>query len=321
MSTTEAETKVRLPGWCAGEIVAGEDGEPVLPGTGAWLQARRYGIGASEAAAACGLSRWMSPHDLYYRKRSDTQEEPTERMEIGARLEGVILDIYAERTGRMLYRPVPLLRSREHEFVIATPDALADEPLCVEAKTTSPWRRAAELGLEGTDEVPTEWLLQAQQQCYVTGAQAVEFAVLVERKLHTYRVERDDELIEQMVEAERKLWERIQNGDPPPVDPSHPGAIESLRSLYRRINQETVELPQEAVAWIEERIRLKEELNALQRQYDQLTAKLMAAMGEAAVGVTPDGKYRLKRYEVKPSKVSYERKGYVALRVSEVKGI
>jgi predicted phage-related endonuclease len=38
---------------------------PVIQRTPAWVAARREGIGASEAAAAVGLSRWQSPVSLW----------------------------------------------------------------------------------------------------------------------------------------------------------------------------------------------------------------------------------------------------------------
>ena len=40
-----------------------------------WLALRRKGIGGSDCAAACGLSRWKSPLQLYVEKTSGVKME------------------------------------------------------------------------------------------------------------------------------------------------------------------------------------------------------------------------------------------------------
>ena len=65
-----------------------------------WLALRRKGIGGSDCAAACGLSRWKSPLQLFVEKTSAVKaEEDNERMEWGRRLEPLIRSTFAEKSG------------------------------------------------------------------------------------------------------------------------------------------------------------------------------------------------------------------------------
>ena len=49
----------------------------------AWAKARRRGIGGSEIAAVCGLSRWRSPLEVWLRKL-DLEEPPRNETEFDA---------------------------------------------------------------------------------------------------------------------------------------------------------------------------------------------------------------------------------------------
>lgn len=133
-----------------------DDGNPIVANTLEWARRRRTGVGASDAAPILGLSRYSSPRDVWLSKVSDTiSREQTEAMEMGHRLEPVIIDIVRDRHGardeeRHRYlgeveRVGQLFRSTAHPHLLASFDALIHEPdgtvAPMNAKNVSPFTR------------------------------------------------------------------------------------------------------------------------------------------------------------------------------------
>ena len=73
-----------------------------------WLSWRRRGIGGSDAAAVMGLSPFCTKRDLYYDKRDiqpvmDEEEDNWVAKEVGHRLEELVAEIFARKTGFKVY--------------------------------------------------------------------------------------------------------------------------------------------------------------------------------------------------------------------------
>lgn len=61
-----------------------------------WLLHRRNGIGGSDLAAICGISKWRTPMHVYLEKLGETPEEQMgEAAEWGTRLEPLVADKFA----------------------------------------------------------------------------------------------------------------------------------------------------------------------------------------------------------------------------------
>jgi len=320
------------------------------PDTPEWHAARRTGIGASEAAAAVGLSRWSTAFELYHRKRGNTAPvEENDAMRMGKRLEPIVVDEFREHEDvpeeHVLY-PVPMFRSGSHEFVLATPDALLlDEAaatsrnpsvrwhafelgLCLasaellECKTTG-WRSAEGLGEDGSDFVPFDWLCQAQQQMFVMGLERCHFAVLVDgRTYRQFQVARDEELVERIVEAEADLWRRIEEGDEPEPDWKHPKTAALIAHLHGLAGESVTLTAAAGIAWeqYEELGRkIKEFTKPLEAERDELKARVLHEMGAAAVGLLPGGDRQINRSQQEEKEIAYTRKAFVNVRASKVR--
>ena len=133
-----------------------------------WHELRGTGIGASEIAAVLGESKWASPLTVYLEKIGEMEpEEQTEPMLWGLKLERIICDELASRADVAITARSPgLLRSTEHTWALASPDAMTydDEP--VEAKNLA-WGYRED---EWEEALPAQYYLQCQQQMLVTGA-------------------------------------------------------------------------------------------------------------------------------------------------------
>ena len=295
--------------------VAGEANSPE------WYEARSTGIGASEAAAACGVSQWSTPLEIYHRKRGELPEkEQTDAMRLGHLLEPVIQKEWW-RVNEQYYDgmdvDVGMWRSVECPYIMATPDAMlinaSGQRECLETKSMN-WRMAKELDEDATS-LPLEWKLQGQQQCFVMGVGVVIFAVLVDgRTLKQFEVHRDDGMIDILKAKELELWERIQNGDPPDLDESHRSSLALVKSLNKSVEVgKTVELTTDASAAMEAYVELGKQITALQKERDAMQAKFLAEMGEAELAIAGDRV--VTRSWVKPKDISYTRDGYYSARV------
>ncbi len=287
-----------------------------LSGTPEWYAARKTGIGASEAAAACGMSEWATALDIYLRKRQLVDEQAdNQRMRMGRRLEPIIIDEYEDRSGLSVVRPCGLMRHPEHPHIFATPDGdIPQVDKGLECKATN-FRQAARLGDEGTDSILDEWLLQSQQGMAVTGRKIWDVAVLVDGfDLKVFTVERNESLIACIIAAETELWQRIQNGDPPEPDWTHARTPELIRELHGVSEGLLVALSVDAARDWELQARISERLKKWERLRDGLKARALHAMGEAEVAVLPDGLRRLKRFTVERAEHIVKASRFVSIR-------
>lgn len=280
-------------------------------------------FGASEAAAACNVSNYDTPLSLYLEKRGEYQREFTpeqqERIDFGHAFETPVADYYDKVTGYCTERNLPLYLSPDHSFFAATPDAIANKkqkgntllPIdrsywrCVEVKTTN-WRMIdssgndeSKFGDPGTDQVPVEYLMQAQQQMGVLGLSVCDIPVLADAKISIYTINRNDEIITQIISAERELEERIINGDPPEPSYEHAGTLKLLQQMYGFDVGEVVELDRDLAALWRINQRHAEKIKDLKKIQDEIKARILHAMGSAEIGRFEGEEFELKRTVVK----------------------
>ncbi len=257
-----------------------------------WLAERRQGIGGSDAAAICGQDRWRSPFEVFLEKSGAPmpEDEDSEPAEWGRRLEPVVRDAVAERTG-LTIRPVPwLLAHPVHDWMRANVDGFAHCPErgdgVYEGKTASHW-----VGDQwGYDLVPDAYLIQGLHYLGVSGLDYVCFGVLIAgQRLEIRWVERDDEAIAHLIQVEAAFMDRIRDGRPPEPDGSmactdllahlwdvRPGSIETFeRDAVSHL------LAERAEAAAAESVAAESKAAAENR--------LKAMLGDAERAIDPDG--------------------------------
>lgn len=284
-------------------------------GTDEWYAARSTGIGASEAAAACGRSQYETPLHVYARKVGELAEtRDTEAMYWGRVLEPLVLTRFVEQAGLVVSQaPSPMFRSESNLFQLATPDAILADGTLVEIKTTN-WRRAKQIGDEGSDAIPDEWLMQCQQQMAVVGAELVHVAVLIDgRNLWTGKVERNDTLIGRMTEIEGDLWGRVEARKPPEPQWEHGATNDLVRSMYGVREGKVIDLAEDVAGIWRLQKDLGASIKAMEKERESLRSRVLVAMGDAAVGCAPDGT-ELVRIKVAGCSVAYDREPYVMLK-------
>ena len=201
-----------------------------------WLEYRRTGIGGSDAAVVCGISRYKSPVELWMEKTGQLPSQETgEAAYWGNLLESLVREEFTKRTGISVTKPSALYQSEEHPFMLANVDGLCEDPVhgpCIfEAKTASAYKTG-----EWEDAIPDEYMIQIQHYMAVTGYQGAYIAVLIGGNAFRWKfVERDEELIAMLISLEEDFWRHVQNGTPPALDGSNASAtaFPSLKSPCR----------------------------------------------------------------------------------------
>lgn len=272
-----------------------------------WLRERRTGIGGSDAAAVIGVNPWKSRMELWAEKTGLVDQpdlSDNEAIEFGLKLEGIVLDTLAERTGRQVERwpQHQVVRHPEHEWMLCTPDAFQEDPKrgrgIVQAKTTSAFQRRAWDG----DEPPLHYHVQIQHEMEVTGCTWGTLCCLIGgQRFAWFDVERNDTFIDRLIEQERRFWELVQSETPPQPDGTASCAA-VLAKLYPEETGESIALPPEAADWDARWLEIQDEIKRLNDEKTELKNKLKAAIGNASIGALSDGTVWIYR--------TVERRGY-----------
>ncbi len=182
---------------------------------------RRSGLGGSDIAAICGLNQYKTPLDVYMDKIGEGKEvETNEAIDMGNRLEPVVADIYAERTGFTL-REEPTIFHPSMPYMLANVDRIIVEDNAVlEIKTTNS-RNEGLWGEEGTDQIPMAYLLQCAHYALITDAPYVDIAVLIGGlKFKIYKYNRNAELEYKIIQKASQFWNNnvVKRIPPEPIN-------------------------------------------------------------------------------------------------------
>lgn len=289
--------------WTAAEVIA----DTRELSRAEWLQLRRTGIGGSDAAVVCGLSRWSSRLELWLDKTGVTDpaaaDGGSEPMRWGQLLEPVVRDEVAERLGIPI-RPAPyMLRSYEHPFALVNLDGLAHTghdlgPAVYEGKIASEYVR----GDWDDDEVPVGYVLQCQHALAVTGLSRVVIGVLIGgNRLEIRELERDDELIAQLLDLEREFWTLVETRQAPAPDGSRactrfvsdlydarPGLVVTVDEVG--LGDDLLDNQAAVEALIGQRAAALADVKAAEARADEYSNRLRVAMGEATELVDRSGR-------------------------------
>jgi putative phage-type endonuclease len=243
-----------------------------------WLQARRAGIGGSDVAPILGLSRWKTPLDVYLDKIGQAPEQPeSEPMIWGTLLEPVILGEFHRRFGHEVQKPVGILKDTDRPWMLASLDGWAPElEAIIEVKTA---RTADGWGDDGSGEIPAYYQTQVAHYMAVTGARLAFVPVLIgAADFRTYRVERDERFIDDLVEAERAFWhDHVLAGVPPePINAS------DAARLWLRDTGETIDVPAELADDVEELRALKAQAKEIEERVGSIEDRLKIAFRDAS---------------------------------------
>lgn len=244
-----------------------------------WLRYRKNGIGGSDAGAVCGLNPYRTAIQVYYDKTSGEIEElDNEAMRQGRELEEYVARRFCEASGKKVRRANAMFYDEKNPFMLADVDRMiVGENAGLECKTASPYM--AEQWKDGS--IPVSYQIQCYHYMAVCRADAWYIAVLIYgREFKYYRIERDDEVIENLIRIEKEFW----NGNViPRVMPDPDGsktADLAIAERFKDAQSNTILL-----SGFDERLRRRQELltvmEHMEKEKRQIDQELKLYLGNA----------------------------------------
>lgn len=269
-----------------------------------WLEVRKQGIGSSDAAAACGIHPYLSMLELWMIKTGrlhshlDDDIDGYSPLYWGNTLEPMVAKYYQQHTGNKVRRVNAILQhpDSDNHFMLANLDYAItgnDEVQILECKTAG--EHGAKLWKHG---VPLYVTCQVQHQLAVTGKQAAHICVLLcghEAKI--YKVERDERLIESIIEHERLFWQYVETDTPPTPDHSR-SAARALKLLYPTPEPSSkVDLREDdgANKLFEQLLSYRDYMQELEQRHDQVKHQLQTLIADNEIAVFEKGAISWKR--------------------------
>ena len=269
-----------------------------------WLAVRKQGIGSSDAAAACGIHPYLSMLELWMIKTGRMESSIDQSIEgysplyWGNTLEPMVAKYYQEHTGNKVRRVNAILQHPDPDkaFMLANLDYAitgSDEVQILECKTAG--EHGAKLWKHG---VPLYVTCQVQHQLAVTGKTAAHICVLLcghEAKI--YKVERDERLIESIIEHERLFWQYVETDTPPTPDHSE-SAARALKQLYPNPEPSSkVDLTDDdgANKLFEQLLSYRDYMQELEQRHDKVKHQLQTLIADHEVAIFEKGAISWKR--------------------------
>ncbi len=268
-----------------------------------WLRYRKQGIGGSDAGAVCGLNPYRTAIHVYQDKVSEeTEQFDNEAMRQGREFEDYVARRFMEATGKKVKRANYMFYDEKHPFMLADVDRMVvGENAGLECKTASPYM--ADKWKDG--KIPLSYQIQCHHYMSVMGASAWYIAVLIYgREFKFYRIERDEQIIQNLIQIEQDFWEKhVKAGVLP--DPDGSKQADSVIADYFRQSREEV-IP---LTGFDEKLQRRQELVAIMERMDtekrRIEQELKMYLGEAEMA--ENEKYRVSWKAVQSSRVDTTR--------------
>ena len=217
-----------------------------------WLMKRKCGIGGSDASSILGLNPYRSSMAVYIDKIDEeiryNQEDnglkenvvsknnkTNYKMELGNKLKGFVASEFMLRTGKKVRSINGILRNDKYPFAIANIDrAVVGEKAFLECKVTNSFNKK-----EWSKTVPIHYQIQMNHYMAVTGASHCYVAALIgNEELVIHKLEKDEEMIDEIMKLEEMFWNNCVLGDDFPMPDGSSDYSKTLDILYKNSKQE-----------------------------------------------------------------------------------
>ena len=217
-----------------------------------WLMKRKCGIGGSDASSILGLNPYRSSMAVYIDKIDEEircnqmdnglkenvvpkNNETNYKMELGNKLKGFVASEFMLRTGKKVRSINGILRNDKYPFAIANIDrAGVGEKAFLECKVTNSFNKK-----EWSKTVPIHYQIQMNHYMAVTGASHCYVAALIgNEELVIHKLEKDEEMIAEIMKLEEMFWNNCVLGDDFPMPDGSSDYSKTLDVLYKNSKEE-----------------------------------------------------------------------------------
>jgi putative phage-type endonuclease len=246
-----------------------------------WKALRHKYIGGSDAAAVVGMNAWVSPYSLWAEKTGRLPGfEGNLATEVGTYMEDFVAQKFAQETGKKVRKCNLSWFNDQYPFAIANIDReIVGEDAGLEIKTTSELNTKKFKG----GEYPANYYCQCMHYLAVTGKQRWYLAVLIgNREFKWFTIERDEDEIKALMDAEAAFWEQVKT-DVPPVADGSSSTSDTLVNLYPYSNDDAIGIGAYEKD-LDDYFRLKEQLENIASTIDGIANRIKAHLQECERG-------------------------------------
>ena len=230
-----------------------------------WIMKRKCGIGGSDASSILGFNPYRSSMAVYIDKicyahllkdlkgekifkNSDCHiekdlidkfisqdNEISYKMELGNKLKSFVASEFMLKTGKKVRNINGILRNDKYPFAIANIDrAVVGEKAFLECKVTNSFNKK-----EWEKTIPIHYQIQMNHYMAVSGATHCYVAVLIgNEELVIHKLERDKEMIDEIMKLEEMFWNNCILGDNLPMPDGSNDYSKTLDILYKDSKEE-----------------------------------------------------------------------------------
>lgn len=254
-----------------------------------WLRYRKRGITGTDAGAIVGLNPYSSAFQVYQDKITDTIETyDNESMRQGRDFEEYVAQRFMEETGFKVRRANAIFQNDKHPWMLADFDRIVvgmpnGQKAGLECKTVSPY--SADKWKDG--QIPPHYQMQMQHYLAVSGYDCWYICALIfGTELIIRKIERDEELIQNLIIIEENFWNNNVLARVMP-DPDGSGSCsEEIQKMYFKSDSEkTIEL-YGFNSILERRTEIDELVKKLEKEKASIDQKIKLEMQDAAHAVT-----------------------------------
>lgn len=220
-----------------------------------WLEARRGGIGGSDASSVLGFNPYKSSISVYLEKiqnnnlskdlerkggislinKNQFKEEVSYKMELGNKLEEFVAREFTLKTGKKVRNINGILKNDNYPFALANIDrAVVGEKAFLECKVTNSFSKKL-----WKKEVPMHYQIQMTHYMAITGATHCYVAALIGNEdLVIHKIYRDEELIRKVMNLEKRFWDECVLGESLPNPDGSDDYSNMLQGIYKDSKKE-----------------------------------------------------------------------------------
>ena len=249
---------------------------------------RRHFIGASEASAVLGLSRWATPLQIWAIKTGEVEspQEESLPMWVGTESEEMVAKRFMLETGKKVHKVNDTIFHKKYPFLACHIDRKVEgEDTILQCKTASAYKYKEWVD----DDIPKEYIIQEFHELACTGYKKAIVACLIGNSKFVMKeiiFEEHKKTIEEVTQKEVAFW---NNFVIPKIMPTTITANDSdvLYQLYPQTKEGSeIQLDDNAEKIIESLDSMGADLKGLEMQVEAQKNTLKAILGNAEIGIT-----------------------------------